>query len=374
MKSVQSFILMLLCLLLLASCNGNSPDENTPYKPGPEVEQEPQAPEVREKELTPLHIEESAFFRALDWLDNDQVLLLTKENDENQLSAYNIYNGEKEILYTDNEYIVDAKISPDRNRILIHTAPLTYSATVTIIDLEGEVLFQEDIDSYEVSFEWNGINSDLLFITSFSEDWTYTTNLANVSEGTLTEVDSPQPFVKWHSENSFLYQDWPEDSISLTAPLYSQNIFSGEQSLIEEDTVHFNTMEPFILSVSMNEEAEGEGIYQFITEEGTIASDFSQPLLSSYSNWLIPYYDKIDDENTAVTLTASASGPADAYQDKFTLERWNIETGEREEIMTGLDNEPLQCSPSGEYCLIGYELKKAVDLSSKEAAGLIIVE
>ena len=374
MKAVLHILVIFAFLFLMSSCSGNSPEDTSPDNPETDIEQQPEKPPVKENALKPLNIEESSFLRVIDWIDSESVLILKKGKEGNELMVYNIFTGDQQVIYTDTEYIVDAKISPEREKILIHTAPLTYSATVTIIDLNGDVLYQRDVESYEITFEWNEYNTDLLFITSFSEDWTYQTLLADISEDTLTEVDSPQPFIQWDGESSFLYQDWPVENISLSAPLYSQNIFSGEKVLVEEGTVHFRSALPYILAISMSEEGEGEGNYEFITEEGTIASVFNQPLLSSYSNWLIPYYDMIEGAGVFITLAASESMPADAYHQKFTLERWDIETGKHEEILTGMDNEPIQCSPSGKYCLAGLELKKAVDLSTKEAKDLIIVE
>ncbi|WP_409251349.1 hypothetical protein V1502_14515 [Bacillus sp. SCS-153A] len=375
MNNIRKLFFICSCFFLLASCSGETHETNEPVQPDSDSELESdEHPLVTEKVLKPLNIKENSFMRVIDWIDSENVLILSKGEDGNQLIGYNIFTGDQRIIYSSPEFIVEAQLGPDRKKLLVHTAPLTYSATAVVIDLEGEVLFQKDIDSYEIAFEWNEGNSDLLFITSFSEDWSFNTLLANISEGTLTEVNAEQPFIKWHQENSFLYQEWPEDSISLTAPLYSQNLYSEERTLVERETLLFDTMNPYILSITMSNEVDGSGVYKFITEEGTIASTFMTPLLSSYSNWMIPYYDKIDTEGTFVSLTASESMPADTYNGKFTLERWNIETGQREEILAGFDNEPLQCSPEGDYCLTGYELKTAVDLTNKEAVELIIIE
>ncbi|EDL63551.1 hypothetical protein [Bacillus sp. SG-1] len=374
MNNTWKLFFILSCFFLLASCNGDIPENTEPSQPESENDLELDQPLVTEEELTPLVMKENSFMRVIDWIDSERVLILSKGEDGNQLLEYNIFSGSQRIIYTNPKFIVDAQLGPDRKRVLVHAAPLTYSASATVIDLDGEVLFQKDIDSYEISFEWNEHNTDLLFITSFSEDWSFKTLLADILEGTLTEVKAPQPFLKWHLENSFLYQEWPEESISLTAPLYSQNLYSEERKLVEDETVHYDSMNPYILSITLSKEAEGEGKYKFVTEEGVIASTFSTPLLSSYSNWMIPYYDKIDTEDSFVSLTASESMPADAYNGKFTLERWDIQTGVREKVMAGLDNEPLQCSPGGDYCLTGYDLKTAIDLNNKEATDLIIIE
>lgn len=373
MNKIHRLLLLLSCLFVLASCNGDLPDNKPEEQPVSKKEQVDEQ-EAAEKKLIPLALEENSFQRVIDWIDNDRVLILSKSDNENQLIDYNIFSGEQKQLFSDEEVIVDAKISPDRQRILVHSSPLTYSASMTVIDLDGNVIFQEEIDSYELAFEWNGDNTDLLFVTSFAEDWTFVTLLADLSEGTLSAVESPQPFIKWHTENSFLFQDWPEESISLTAPLYSRNLYSKDKVLVEEETIHFNTISPYILSISMDEVTKGNAVYQFITEEGTIASSTEQPLLSSYSNWMIPYYDKIDSEHALVSFAAGESMSEDTYQGTFTLEKWDLKTGQREVILSGIQNEPLQCSPSGDYCLTGYDLRQAVDLRTKETEDIITVK
>ncbi|MGM0844259.1 MAG: hypothetical protein ACQEUT_04710 [Bacillota bacterium] len=375
MNKIHKLFFILSCLFLLTSCTGNAPENSKPEEQSvPEKKPETDQQEVAERELVPLVMKENSFQRVLDWIDSDRILVLSKSDNENQLIDYNIFTGEKNVLYKDEEFIVDAKLSPDRQSVLIHSSPLTYSASMTIINLTGDVLFEKDIDSYEIVYDWNDHNTDLIFITSFAEDWTFETKLADISEETVTEVKSSQPFIKWHTEDSFLFQDWPEESISLAAPLYSRSLNTEEIVLVEEQIVHFETFGSYILSISMDAETEGKAMYKFITEEGAIVSTTSQPLLSSYSNWVIPYYDKIDSKESFVSLTAAESLPQDTYKGTFTLEEWNIKTGQREEILSGLPNAPLECSPDGSYCLTGYELKLAVDMNSKEKAEVIILE
>ncbi len=57
-----------------------------------------------------------------------------------------------------------------------------------------------------------------LFVSSFYEDWTYSSYVLNPDEQTMETLDFPQPFAQWASENDLMFFDWDKEEPALTAP------------------------------------------------------------------------------------------------------------------------------------------------------------
>ena len=61
----------------------------------------------------------------------------------------------------------------------------------------------------------------------------------------------------------------------------------------------------------------------------------------------------------------------DMYDEEFQLMKFDADANQVQEIMGGLKNEPLSCSPDGSYCLYGYNFEKLIDLNKKKIMKLI---
>ncbi|MBM7584663.1 hypothetical protein JOC86_001200 [Bacillus pakistanensis] len=363
---IASFMLLFITACILFGCTNSkaSPSQKN------DIENIKKEPDQTEAEILPLEISENSFQKIVGWVDEENILFLHKVAEQTHLTKYNVFTGQSKTIYKSDQLVIDAKISPSSERVLIHTAPLTYSATVTIIDMDGNPLASQDVPSKEIYYNWNESDDNLLFIVSFAEDWSYQTYILNTSNNELESIQTPEPFIKWHTLDSYLYQDWGEDTISISAPIYSQNIDDHqEKSKIVDSSIHFQKFSNELLSVFMKNQEDGKATYQFFSEIGEVTAEFTVPLISRYSDWLIPYYDMIEESEVFLTLAANSSGTVDTYNDKFTLTSWNVKTQKESKVLEGLDNEPLSCSKN--YCLFGFQFEKIIDLKEKVLIPLV---
>jgi hypothetical protein len=360
-----SFILLFVTVCILFGCN-NPETSPTQKNDGEEQKEEP---EQSKAEILPIEISENSFQKIVGWVDEENILYLHKVAEQTHLTKYNVFTGQSKTIYKSDQLVIDAIISPSSERVLIHTAPSTYSATVTIIDMEGNPLVTQDIPSKEIYYNWNESNHDLLFIVGFAEDWSYQTYILNTSKKELVPIQAPEPFIKWYTLDSYLYQDWGEDTISIAAPIFSRNIDNQEKSKIVDSSIHFQKFKKELLSVFMKNQENGNGTYQFFSEVGEVTAEYTVPLISRYSDWLIPYYDMIEESGVFLTLVAKSSGTVDTYNDKFTLTSWNVKTQKENKVLEDLDNEPLSCSKN--YCLFGFQFEKIINLKEKVIVPLV---
>ena len=70
-------------------------------------------------------------------------------------------------------------------------------------------------------------------------------------------------------------------------------------------------------------------------------------------------------------MRAKEQGEADIYDSGFDLVRFHLDSGKEEVIFTGIVNEPLSCSPSGEMFMYGYQFEKVLNIETKEIIDLV---
>lgn len=254
---------------------------------------------------------------------------------------------------------------------MIHSSA-SEEGVLTVIDLSGKELYSGKIESYELSFEWNPFNDDLLIVSAFTEEWDFNTYLLDLKENSLKELQLPEPFVRWISEDMLVYQQWDENEISLKAPLKSFSISGNHSKTLFEDVYQFDSLGKYLLTIEVAEgENPGLGLYTFTREGIHSAGSLTAPLLTSFSGWVVPFYDLMDDGKAFMYLRAKEQGEADLYEGGFDLMKYQFGEDKEEMVFSELANEPLSCSPSGEMCLYGFQLERVMNIDTKEIIELV---
>ena len=85
------------------------------------------------------------------------------------------------------------------------------------------------------------------------------------------------------------------------------------------------------------------------------------PLVSNYSEWVIPEIEWINGESF-LYKGALRSGQLDELSSEFNL--YLHEVGVSKIITEGLDADSITCSPSGKRCLNGYTFEEVIEVES----------
>ncbi|RSD27435.1 hypothetical protein [Mesobacillus subterraneus] len=363
-----SLLLIFTSSLVLTSCSQKL--ESTPHEEAEhDGNEEKDAPGTKflGTEIIPIKAEgDGDFYKAAGWLSDTEILYIRNKGERSLLYAYNLASGTSKLLFRSDLPIITAEASPNKDKVLVHNAA-NDKGILTIIDLSGEELYSSSIESYEITFEWNPFNDEILVISAFTEDWDFSTYLLDLRKANLEELDLPEPFVRWISEDELVYQGWEEDGVELQAPLYSTSLQELKSTKLVDNVYQFDTIGKYLLAVKVNEDEAPEiGLYQFLQEGTEPVASFTAPMLTSYSGWVVPFYDLMDKGNNFIYLRAVQEGEADLYQDGFDLIRFNLESEKEEMVFSGLANEPISCSPSGMMCLYGFQLDKVMNMKTKE--------
>lgn len=312
------------------------------------------------------------FSKASGWLSNTEILYISNKNESSSiLYSYSLITGQSTMLYKSGQPIITAEISPKKDKVMIHSSA-SEEGVLTVIDLSGKELYSGKIESYELTFEWNPFNDDLLIVSAFTEEWDFNTYLLDLKENSLKELQLPEPFVRWISEDMLVYQQWDENEISLKAPLKSFSISGNHSKTLFEDVYQFDSLGKYLLTIEVAEgENPGLGLYTFTREGIHSAGSLTAPLLTSFSGWVVPFYDLMDDGKAFMYLRAKEQGEADLYEGGFDLMKYQFGEDKEEMVFSELANEPLSCSPSGEMCLYGFQLERVMNIDTKEIIELV---
>ncbi|MFK9093284.1 hypothetical protein [Bacillus salipaludis] len=361
------FILMfILSTLLLGACtNKEQPKHKIPAK-----NEKPKAPvaALGNEWKLPISIpkSEGEFSRLAGWLSDTELLYITNLEQTSSVFRYNLLSGKSELLYRCGSPIVTVQISPTRKFLLIHSSPSSYEGLVTIIDSKGTELSKESFASYELVFEWNPYNESEVLVSKFDEDWNFQLFLLDINNAKTTEIYLPQPFVKWMDESEAAFLNWDESNPSLYAPLVVKGLDNGMEKTVLPSAIQFSAFRGLLMAVTVNEQDKKMADYSFFDHEIKKLFTFSIPQLTKFSDWLVPFYDYNVQMGQFITFSPLKSGEADSYSEGFQLLTFDLKKGSSKLIMEGLQNEPINFSPTGKAILYGNQFEKMIDINAKK--------
>ncbi|MDE3839589.1 hypothetical protein C0966_09495 [Bacillus methanolicus] len=367
-RSVLLLIVFISILTLFGCSSEKKENKQNAVKPSNNLPKE-----TREGgfDIIPLEIPEGEFDRAIGWLDNKTIVYISNIQQGSNVYKYHLPTGRSTLLYKSKSPIVAVYISSSRERILIHSSRSSYEGMITILTDKGEELASENIESYELAFEWNPYNENILFVSSFTEEWDFHTYILDIKDNELSEIQLAEPFASWLTEDELIYLDWNEDQPSLLAPLKKVRYQRGEIDTILTDLFLAKAFKEYIMTIGLSQDSDDKGVYAFYSNNLKLKSSATVPLLSRYSDWLVPYFDLSPELKRFYTFRPLSGGEADTYSGTFQFVSIDIETGKETIILENGENEPVSCSADGKLCLYGNHLEKIIDVRKKIVFSLL---
>ncbi|WP_432358606.1 hypothetical protein [Sporosarcina sp. UB5] len=312
----------------------------------------------------------SNFHFIAGWLDDTQILYVEKHGAFYKVNYFDIATGESGLVYEEESFIIDVLIHPSRDYLLVHTSEDPASAIIKVVGMDGVVKHRVEIDSTELAIEWNRTNPEKILLTAFHEDWSFDLFVFDGFDDSLSIIELDDPFPKWAGENnimSLLFEDHPLDGGEIQ--LFRLDTGAVEMTGIG-NVIYFDQFnDSFFLDVQALDSEEFT--YTIRTFDANVVSRWTLPAISNYSEWVVPTVEWID-SNRLIVKSAEKSGQLDEMASGFNL--YMFEEGNSELLLRGLDAGPLNCSPSGRYCLSGYTSEELIDVETKEKHKWIIFD
>lgn len=373
MRLTKFFTIMLLIALLLSGCFPSHQQEKSqelqPDRGKVSLEEKDVVDQQAEKKLKlPLGIKEELFHSVADWLDDETVFYIVNNATGSEVHTYNLFTGETTLFYKSEDPIVQMEANEDNSLFYIQTSPSSYEAKLLFLNRNGDVQFQTKLQSYELSLTWNQINPDQLFVSSFNEDWSYSTQLINIQKEQITENPVDIPFIQWINNQQISYIKWNQDEPSLTAPLYKYNLEDHTESLISEQVVANTNYKDLLTTIELVDE-NGTAVVRFYDlDDQEKLAEMPTRLVALYSDWSIPYHDLDMNENQYYIFEVNEE------KSDFSLVSFSPKTKEKKVIFERIENLPLKLSPSGKFALYGPRYENILDLKNHSIEELISLD
>ena len=365
MKIHRLLKLLLIGLFFIAGCQNLGADENLessnhPLRELPFLQKKGMY--QQEKEVVPLEVSEATFRSIIGWISDEEILVNEAFDQGSVLFKYNVYSGEKTEDIQLEFSIISTMISPSREFIIIHTAPSPYEANLKVFrtDTFAEV-YNENFESSEIVYTWNGNDESKIFVTAFNKDWTYSSYVIRTDLKESQMVDISQPFAEWLDENRLLMLNWDLESPDILAPFLISSD-SGLEIVDGGEYYFFKSWSDLILSIGTKGEDFNTAQYTFFNKNLEPIYSFHAPHIAQYSGWMIPHFDYLPELKDFILVEPYKSGEIGVYTGGYKLVKRNIESGHEEIILEKIENQPIACSPDGSLCLFGSILQDIIYL------------
>ena len=361
------WLLLLFFTLLMVGCTKekSSISESTKHQ-NQKVEMDSPILTVEDiKENVPIPIEEGEFERVYGWLDEQTIVYSTSIQNHSNIYAYNLLKGNNRLIKKVESTISSLHISPSGDYLLIRSPFSPTEFIITVIGKWGEELYSEKIEAFDVGVEWNPYNEQRVLISTFTEDWQSQSFDLSILDRKRSIIELYNPFSFWYDENKLIYLNWNQEDPSLFSNVFTKDLSSQEEKEVFSSIFYMDAFKRSILTVKIDQDSGSEATYHFYDQELNSTGSVKTPVLTRFSDWLIPYYDYNEKKKTFITFQPLQNGEVNTYNQGFRLVKYEWDHNEKEPIMEGLENEPLSCSPSGNVCLYGFYFEKLIDLESK---------
>ncbi|QNK86488.1 MULTISPECIES: hypothetical protein [Sporosarcina] len=328
---------------------------------GPTAVEQPGNNELIKEEVTKtLVADPSKFHFVADWLTESKVIYVEKVNGHYQVNSFDFESGQTDTLYEDESIIIDLLIHPSKKYLLLHTSDNAASATIKIVTMDGAVQDEVIVASTELAIEWNDTDPSLILLTAFHQDWTFDLFIYNGKVESLDLLAIEDPFPKWLGEDKIAV-GYVEGHVLDGGEIHTYEPLTKKWGQLDiSGVVYFDTYEDTLLVVRINGDKDAH--YTIMGQDGMISSEWTMPVISNYSEWVIPDVEWGSSE-TVFIPAPDEGGQLDELLSPYRLIR--VIEGRQDVVADDITAGVLRCSPSGQKCLTGYSAEKLIDIKKK---------
>ncbi|WP_017728310.1 YqgU-like beta propeller domain-containing protein [Halalkalibacterium ligniniphilum] len=367
------FLLMSVCVLALTGCFSGEQESQ------PLPERLAQTPEKRDvppaffsgSDVIPITDNAQRYLEVADWFDDQSILYITDEVEGSVVYRYQLLTGEQSLFFQVEEPIVAVSSNDAKSLFAIQTVTNEGDAPVYLVNEQGELQMKLEELGEDFSLYWNPYNEQELIAVAFLPDWEQDIYDIDVAARKIMPLNLNQSYLQWVNRDTIAYLEWDEFEPSFSAPLYSYDIETEEESLWLEDIIAFIGYGTDVsLTVSVSSPYDAYSLYRFYEGQEPVA-ELEVPILNTYSEqWWIPFHDFDEKNGIFYYLRPKENGDFFDYNQGYSLMAFNVENGSETHVMEIADHLPILVSPSGKWLLYGSSFETVIDLEEKLSTAL----
>ncbi|WP_203246914.1 YqgU-like beta propeller domain-containing protein [Sporosarcina beigongshangi] len=334
-----------LTVLLLTGCVAKVIDDGVEENPV-DNELTEQIDEVENAQQKVLTADPAKFHFVADWLTDTEIVYVEKNEGFYNVNSFDLTTGKVTTLYEEQSIIVDVLIHPSKKFLLLHTSDNSTSATIKILSTDGILQNEVEVSSTELEIEWNDLDSTLLILTAFYEDWTFDLFLFEGAESELSLLPIDDPFPKWFGKEQIIIGNIEDHALDGSELSLFNPKTKEWTDLATQGIIYFDTYEQSLLTVTMS--ASGDAQYKLSDLDGAVQSEWTLPAVSNYSEWVVPEVNWSSNE-TVFLRAPEIGGQLDELSSPFRLIR--VKDGQQQVVSEDVATGFLRCSASGATCI-----------------------
>jgi hypothetical protein len=358
-----------LMIVLLSSCSSFQPEgieQAVERQTQISLKDDPTGHFFGDLPIIPIELNGEQFNSVGDWFDNTSVLYIVNGNSGSKIYRYHLYTGVKELFFETTHQIITLEANQNRSYFVVHTSRSSHEANLIILDHQGNEVVNWAVESVELQYVWNPFDENQMFITSFQDDWSFQNYVVDMKRKQVDKALVNQPFIQWTDSSKVAYLEWGNE-FSLNAPLYQYNIVENTKEEVVENILAFHTYKELLLTISS---AETNSLYQFFDPRNLqLKQSFQLPMINTFSDrWWIPHYD-FDPESDSFFYFQPIMVENEVAS--LQLIKYSVGTSEETVVLNETSDRPINLSPDGTLCLIGFQFEELIDLKKNEIKPLL---
>lgn len=322
------------------------------------------------REMIPLLLDQEKYIQTVGFISNSEVIYITHENGYSNIYRYDLLSGKSTLLNKVEEPVIQAFMHPSKKFIMLHCSDSEESAIVKMMSVEGQIMFELAIPSKEIYLNWHPENQELLFISAFNSDFSFTSFVYDGKKDSQVIVDLPTPFASWLNEEELVYGLTPDD-VTQGKVFYRTDWRNGDVELLSEknDLLLAKKTPSGELYISLDSTDES---FHYIYNKGKdMLFSASTAAISSFLEWYVPDI-QFGKGEAFYTLVADDKTVLEEYNGEFTLQRFD--SSGVKELITMPMYTPYIVSPNEKWIFYGYDLSNAYDVENEEEHKWLILK
>lgn len=339
-----------------------------------QTEKEPASQEEGQENEVVIHqipLSANEFRKVLGWTSSEEVIVHTGDMEGDSLYLFNVFTGTYEKFYESDSYILAAEIIEEEKQLIVQLVK-DADSTLLVLDLEGNVLQQREIESNGFAdINVNNQNPNLVFVSYYIGENDTAVYHWNLSTNEYMDVESTSLNPQWYSENLYLFVDNADDFTLGTGKLYMGDIRSGEVLLLNAEVSDFYLHEDTFIAFTPSDSSDQEILlsyqYPFLVDMGFMVA----PKATMNERIVFPNLTQAERDTPIYGIFAKTSVALEEEPGQFVFSQLNFEEGQIEPIIEVPENMPISISANGKYSLIGWGYEQLIDIENQQIVPLI---
>ncbi|KMK76007.1 hypothetical protein [Alkalihalobacillus pseudalcaliphilus] len=299
------------------------------------------------------------YTQVIGWIDDTSVILFEEDTDLTKISHYDIFSGEKTVIFESENMMLDVQLSPNRDIIVFQEFQSnSYDNHLIFLDIYGQLTMKLENFGEQYQVHFHPDKEERIVIVVFLPDWEFETYLLDISQQDMQMIDLTELHVEWFENGDLAYLKTKEEGELPIADLIRLQVEEEQEDIVQERLLAYRYLSDGFYFVVKSHSIDAENSQWTIFQQDEPLVTLDVPVLTTGTNeWWIPFYDFEQKNKQLLWFKPFYNDSFFHYQNGFELSQMSLKTGQIDVLFEWPENVPLETSPNGTMLLLGHQLE-----------------